>query len=214
MPAIETIIVVTLAGLALSASPGPSMLYVLSRSVGQSRSAGLMSSAGLALGGAIHALAAALGLSALFAYSEVAYTTIKVLGALYLIYLGICMLISKNSGDDAEADIESVRSAPLARIFYQGIAVEVLNPKTILFFLAFIPQFVDPSRGSVGLQLLILGMIVPLTAIPSDLIVAFAGGSIADKLARNRFVGRLLEWIAGTFLIGLGIRIFLEDRPG
>jgi len=187
------------------------MLYVLSRSVGQGRSAGLMSTGGMALGGILHAFAAALGLSAVFAYSQGAYAAIKIVGALYLIYLGVRMFMSKKEAGP-EADVKSIRNEPLAKIFYQGILVELLNPKTILFFLAFIPQFVDQGNGSIGLQLLILGMLVPLTAVPSDLIVSFAGGTVADRLAKNRSARRFLEWLAGTFLIGLGIRIFFDGR--
>lgn len=204
MPTAETIAVVTLAGLALSASPGPSMLYVLSRSIGQSRSAGLASAAGLAVGGVVLALATALGLAALLAASPIAYRIAEHLGAAYLVYLGIDLLRSKVS-DRSEVSGVAVRS--LWRIFYQGVIVEVLNPKTILFFLAFIPQFVDQARGSITVQMLVLGALVPLTAVPSDLIVAFAGGSLAERLAVRQRSQQVLKWIGGLFLIGLGVRI-------
>ena len=207
MPSVETLFVVTLAGLALSASPGPSMLYVLSRSIGQSRNAGLASAAGLATGGVVHVIAAVLGLSAIFAYSDLAYSLAKILGAVYLIYLGIDMLLSNEKTD---ARLEKVRRTPLPRIFYQGILVEVLNPKTVLFFMAFLPQFVDREGGSVALQMLILGALVPLTALPSDLIVAFTGGTIAEKIAANQTLNNLLKCLGGIFLIVLGVRIFTQ----
>lgn len=184
------------------------MLYVLSRSIGQSRNAGLMSAAGLATGGFVHVIAAALGLAAVFNYVPMAYTAIRILGALYLIYLGAQMLLEKD--DDSNNELEKVKKTGLLQIFNQGVLVEVLNPKTILFFVAFLPQFVDPDIGSVTLQMLILGTLVPLTAIPSDLIVAFTGGTIAQKLSENRRMSKLLTWLGGIFLIGLGLRIFFE----
>lgn len=208
MPSVETIVVVTLAGLALSASPGPSMLYVLSRSVGQSHVAGLVSAAGLAVGGLAHVIAAALGLAALFAYLPSVFLALKILGAIYLIYLGIDMIRGHQSGD--QTDLEKVRRLSLRRIFYQGILVEVLNPKTLLFFVAFLPQFIDHQRGPIGTQMLILGALVPLTAVPSDLIVALTGGGIAQHLSRNRTMSWVLSWIAGVILIGLGLNIFVS----
>lgn len=208
MPTFQTIVVVALAGLALSASPGPSMLYVLSRSVGQSRGAGLVSAAGLAVGGFVHVVAAALGLVALFMYLPSMFVVLKFVGAVYLIYLGIGMV--RDGGDeDADKGLEQVRQLSLRRIFYQGILVEVLNPKTLLFFVAFLPQFVDYRRGSIVSQMLVLGALVPLTAIPSDLIVAFTGGNIAQRLARNRTASRALSWLAGAILVGLGLNLFI-----
>ncbi len=208
MPTFETIIIVTFAGLALSASPGPSMLYVLSRSVGQSHTAGLVSAAGLAVGGFVHVIAAALGLAALFNYLPGVFTAIKFAGAFYLIYLGIDMI--RDHQDDAPTGPSKVRHLSLRRIFYQGILVETLNPKTLLFFVAFLPQFVDQQLGSVGVQMVVLGALVPLTAIPSDLIVALTGGGIAQHLARNRAMSRWLSWLAGAILIGLGLNIFIS----
>lgn len=206
MPTPETLFVVALAGLALSASPGPSMLYVLSRSVGQSRDAGLVSAAGLAAGGVVLAFAAALGLAALLQASPVAYAIVQYAGALYLVYLGYDLLASK---EEPRGELSRVNRNSLWRIFYQGVVVEVLNPKTVLFFLAFIPQFVDQDRGSTVLQMLVLGILVPLTAVPSDIIVATAGGTIADKIATRRRSQLVLKWVGGLFLIGLGLRIFV-----
>lgn len=207
MPSYETIVLVTLAGLALSASPGPSMLYVLSRSIGQDRSAGLMSAAGLATGGLVHAVAAAAGLSAIFAYSESLYRLVTTLGAGYLVYLGVQTYLSRN---EEMGRAEEVRSQPLWRIFWQGVLVEVLNPKTALFFLAFLPQFVNREAETIVMQMLILGMLVPLTAVPSDLVVAFTGGTIARRVSANRTLASALNCLAALFLVGLGVRIFLS----
>ena len=200
----DTIILVTLAGLALSASPGPSMLYVLSRSIGQNRAAGLASSFGLALGGVILAIAAALGLTAVFSYSQPLYYTVQYAGASYLVYLGVQMLIPGKE----EEKIEKVQPQAFRKIIFQGVFVELLNPKTILFFLAFLPQFIHADLGSVSTQMLVLGILVPLTALPSDIIVSFAGGTLAARLENNRLVSSMLSWLGGLFLIGLGIRTF------
>ena len=154
-----------MAGIALSVSPGPSMLYVLSRSIGQSRNAGYMSAFGLAVGGTVLAVATALGLSALLATTPLVFTVIKYCGAAYLVYLGIDMVWAKNEGGNER--IDKVRVESLPRIFWQGVIVEILNPKTVLFSWRFIPQFVDEQLGSATFQMLVLGVIVPLTAIPS-----------------------------------------------
>ena len=208
MPSIESILLVTLAGLALSASPGPSMLYVLSRSIGQSRAAGLASAAGLAVGGLVLVIAAALGLAAVFTYLPSAYIVVKVLGGLYLIYLAFNMVLDTKEDSARANQLETVRRTDLQRIFLQGIVVEVLNPKTLLFFVAFLPQFIDATHGFVWLQMLILGTLVPLTAVPADLIAAFTGGTVAKKLAENRLMGQLLNWLGAGFLVFLGLRIF------
>ena len=211
MPSVESILLVTLAGLALSASPGPSMLYVLSRSIGQSRAAGLASAAGLAVGGFVLVIAAALGLVAVFIYLPNVYIAVKVLGGLYLLYLAFQMIVDTKQDSPRANQLETVRRTDLRRIFLQGIVVEVLNPKTLLFFVAFLPQFIDATRGFVWLQMLILGTLVPLTAVPADLITAFTGGTIAKKLAENQLMKQLLNWLGAGFLAFLGLRIFVVD---
>ncbi len=207
MPSIEAIVLVVIAGFALSASPGPSMLYVLSRSMGQNRRAGLVSAAGLATGGVVHAIAAAAGLSALLAYSPSAYRVITILGAAYLVYLGIQLFRARH---EELGGTESVNSQPLARIFAQGVLVEVLNPKTALFFVAFLPQFVNQAAETVALQVLILGMLIPLTAVPSDLIVAYTGGTLARRISGSPTARSVLGCVGAAFLIGLGLNIFLS----
>ena len=186
------------------------MLYILSYSIGHSRNAGLASAAGLATGGLVLVVSAALGLATLFAVAPFVYMIVKILGAIYLIYLGIQMLLEKESADN-ETRMAAVRKTPLSKIFLQGVLVEILNPKTVLFFVAFLPQFVDGELGSVGVQMLILGLLVPLTAVPSDMLVAFTGGTIARNLARNRTASKLLNWLGGLFLIGLGVRLFIVE---
>lgn len=207
MPTSESIILVTLAGFALSASPGPSMLYVLSRSLGQDRNAGLVSAAGLCTGGVVHAVAAALGLSALLAYSPELYRGVTIAGAAYLIWLGVQMFRSRH---DEVGETQAVSRQPLRKIFAQGVLVEVLNPKTALFFIAFLPQFVNQEVNPVMLQVLVLGMLIPLTAIPSDLIVAYTGGTLARRISGNARARCALNCVGAIFLVGLGLQIFFS----
>ena len=212
MPSVETLIVVTLAGLALSATPGPSMLYVLSRTLGQGWRAGIASSVGLALGGVALAVAAAIGLSTILRHSDFFFHAIKATGAFYLIYLGGSGILSAFRSPEANSrgDPELRQESP-ARLVGQGILVEVLNPKTILFFLAFVPQFVNPDDGNVVLQMLILGSLVPLTAIPSDVLMSLSGNVVVHRIRKNRKVQIILELLAGTFLIGIGLHLFLAS---
>lgn len=223
MPSLETIFAVSLAGLALSVSPGPSMLYVLSRSVGQSRMAGLASAIGLGLGGVVLAIAAALGLAAVFQNSPFAQTVLKFVGAGYLIYLGVQMALDAVSAaappdlsatDPIAATLTNERPprAGFLHIVWQGVLVEVLNPKTILFFMLFIPPFVEIGGEAEDMmaQLLILGILVPLTAIPSDVFVAFVGGAVADKVKSNPRISLLLGIIGGVVLAGIGLSVLMS----
>lgn len=215
LPSSETIAMVALAGLALSATPGPSMLYVLSRSVGQSRAAGLASALGLGLGGVILAAATALGLAAVLQQSGWAIEVLRIAGSLYLIYLGLSMIWEARANAAEEFEIQAVREKSFFSIVWQGVLVEVLNPKTVLFFVLFLPQFVVQAGGevsgdNVAAQLLILGVLVPLTAVPSDLIVAFVGGSVAQKVNDNPSVRVALSWIGGLILIAIAVNLHLE----
>lgn len=210
MPDTDTLILVAAAGLALSFTPGPSMLYVLSRTLGQGWRAGIASSIGLALGGVLLAIAAAVGLSTVLKHSDFVFNAIKVAGAVYLVYLGAEGIVSafRPAEPDNGVNPEPARERP-ARLIGQGILVEVLNPKTILFFLAFVPQFVDADNGSTIVQMLILGSLVPLTAVPSDVMVSLGGNVVVHRIRRNRRVQAALEILAGTFLIGIGLHLFL-----
>ena len=131
-------------------------------------------------------------------------------GAIYIIYLGIQILLEEfRGGEKEEAELEQVETQPFWKIVYQGIIVEALIPKTVLFFMAFIPPFVDASRGDVSLQMLTLGILVPLTALPSDLVIAFAGGSIAEWIRKNSTGASILSWLGGMVLIGIGASLFI-----
>lgn len=212
MPSLESIIAVALAGLALSATPGPSMLYVLSRSVGQSRAAGLASAIGLGLGGVLLAAATALGLAAVLKQSQGAIEILRIAGSLYLIYLGVQMIWDAYATQPQKLFVEKVRKRSLFSIIWQGVLVEFLNPKTVLFFVLFLPQFVEASGGSIStdnvtLQLLVLGILVPLTAVPSDLVVAFVGGSVAQTVNDNPLISKALSWTGGLILIFIALNL-------
>jgi threonine/homoserine/homoserine lactone efflux protein len=213
MPSWGTIGVVLVAGFALSASPGPSMMYVLSRSIGQSHMAGLASALGLALGGVLLAVLSAAGLAVLFAESRTLFNVVSVAGGGYLLYLAYQMLVpAVEEVDSGGASMGPIKQLPLRTIVYQGILVELLNPKTVLFFVAFLPGFVIHEQGEVWLQLMILGMLVPLTAVPSDIVVSFTGGALSGYFERNKQVSRLLELMGALILVCLAIRVILSLR--
>lgn len=213
MPTFETLLAVSLAGLALSITPGPSMLYVLSRTVGQDRAAGLASAFGLALGGVVLAIATAMGLAAVFEQAAWLVETLRIAGSLYLIYLGWGLIRGARNSSRAKLEVsEAVKPKSFGAIVWQGVVVEVLNPKTVLFFALFLPPFVvasEPGTGSVELQLLILGALVPLTAIPSDIFVVLMGGSLTGVLNRKQKAREWLAWGSGLTLIFIAANLHI-----
>ena len=207
MPSLAHLAIFTLAALAMNAAPGPSNLYVLSRSLAQGTAGGLVSALGLALGSLFHVALAVAGLAALLSYAPTLYDAIRLAGAAYLIYLGIKTL--RAPGASMPANGGARRS--LGRVLFDAALVEMLNPKTALFFLAFLPQFVEPAAGPAAPQLLLLGLIVTLTALPCDMLVALAGAKLARLFttqARRRWPSRL----AGSTLIALGLYTALMRR--
>src|SRR5438045_3010863 len=173
--------------------PGPAVTYVVSRSIGHGRAAGLVSVLGIVVGTLCHVVAAALGISAVLASSTLAFRFVKYLGAAYLIYLGIKTLRTKDEQILAAAGGET----RLARIFGQGFLVNLLNPKTALFFLAFLPQFVDPSRGHVTLQILQLGILFALMGWCSDSVWAVLAGTVADRFRASARLRRAQRNVSG-----------------
>jgi len=207
MPSPQTLLLFTAAALAMNISPEPSNLYVLSRSLAQGTSAGLVAAAGLATGSLFHVTVTSLGLAVILQYSPIAFLVMKLAGAAYLVLLGLKMLLSKSAALSPDA---LTPKQPLVRIFRQSAVVEILNPKTALFFLAFLPQFADPKAGPLAPQLLLLGFIVTLTAIPCDALVAVLAGKAADLLRRKPIFQRLQNWISGSVLVALGATIALR----
>ena len=181
--------------------PGPAVTYVVSRSIGHGRAAGLVSVMGIVVGTLLHVSAATLGLSALLASSALAFQSIKYLGAAYLIYLGIRTL----GRDDSQLLQAANGERRLPRIFAQGVLVNLLNPKTALFFLAFLPQFVDPSLGHPSLQIFQLGVLFALMGWISDSVWAVLAGAVADHFRASIRLRRVQRNISGGALIALGL---------
>src|ERR687891_1824961 len=200
MPDSSTIAVFAAATLALLIVPGPSVLYVVTRSMDGGRTAGLVSVLGIHTGTLVHVAAAAFGLSALLMTSALAFNTVKYVGAAYLIYLGIRRLAtSQTSGERAE-----IKSASLLRIYGQGVLVNALNPKTALFFFAFIPQFVDPSNGTVALQILLFGCLFIALGLLSDGTYAMMAATFGGWLRESAFYRRAERFVTGGVLGGVG----------
>ena len=189
------------AALVLLVIPGPAVFYILGRSIGQGRGAGFVSALGISVGSLVHTAAAAVGLSALLMSSAAAFSAVKYLGAGYLIYLGVQKLRREESLElsDGAAQVR------LGRIFAQGVIVNVLNPKAALFFLAFLPQFVDASRGNVAGQILFLGVLFALLGLMSDSLWALSAGSVAQWFRGNVRAMRTQRYVSGGMLISLGV---------
>jgi threonine/homoserine/homoserine lactone efflux protein len=185
--------------------PGPAVLYIVTRSVDQGRAAGLASVCGVHVGTLLHVAAAALGLSALLVSSATAYDTVRWLGAAYLVWLGVRRLLARDEDVAAAAAGPDARRPGLGRIFAQGVVVNVLNPKTALFFFAFLPQFVDTSRGSVPFQVVVLGAAFVLLGLLSDGAYALLASTGAGWLRRRPRVARASRLVSGGVLISLGV---------
>lgn len=196
-----------IAALVLLLTPGPAVLYIVARSIDQGRRAGLVSVLGVHVGTLAHILAAAVGLSALLAASATAFGVVKYLGAVYLIYIGVRRLRDRSSIVAPAAG----EPKALRRAFLDGVIVNVLNPKTGLFFLAFLPQFVTESRGHVGGQIVALGVVFVLLGAITDSLYALTAGSAARWLrGQPRFLAGE-RWITGGLYIGLGVAAALSS---
>jgi threonine/homoserine/homoserine lactone efflux protein len=189
------------AALLLLLIPGPAVLYITARSASQGRMAGFVSVLAIETANFFQALAAALGLSAILLSSALAFDVVKYLGAAYLIYLGIRKLLAAHDG----MENETVKRESLSRIYWQGFMINILNPKTALFFFAFLPQFVDPAKGNVTAQTLLLGSIFVGMAIITDSLYALLASSLAGRLAENRGFQKGQRYFAGLVYVGLGI---------
>jgi threonine/homoserine/homoserine lactone efflux protein len=200
VPETQTIWLFCLAATALIVIPGPAVLYIVAQSVGQGRRAGLISASGVASGGLVHVFAAAVGLSGLLLSSSAAFSVVKFVGAGYLIYLGARRL----PGLEPSALVAIEQGRSKRQLYRDGAVVNVLNPKTALFFYAFLPQFLDPGRGSVALQALVLGALFVTIALISDSLWALASGSAAQWLKERPIAVKVERWVSGTVLVGLG----------
>jgi threonine/homoserine/homoserine lactone efflux protein len=189
------------AAFVLAIAPGPGMLYVLARSLAGGRREGVLSSLGTFVGGMVHVLAAAGGVSIVLARSAVAFATVKYAGAAYLCFLGVRMILeARREGNSLPTDA----LAPVRNPFWQGIATEVLNPKTALFFLSFIPQFVHRESGHVFWQFLLLGTISVVLNTSADLVVTMFAGPLGNRIRSSAKFRRTQRTATGTIMIGLG----------
>jgi len=192
----------------LAATPGPGIFYVLARTLAGGRREGFYSTLGTFCGGLMHVFAAALGVSAVLAASALAFQTVKYAGALYLLFLGIRMIRSR----DSEPSMAS--SVPGSGAFRQGLLTEALNPKTALFFLSFIPQFVTPALGHVFLQFVVLGSLSVALNTCADILVVSLSAPLERKLKSSSRFRRNQRWASGAGMIGLGAYLaFSERRP-
>jgi threonine/homoserine/homoserine lactone efflux protein len=201
IPDAATVAVFAAAAVALLVVPGPAVLYIVAQSVHRGRGAGLVSMLGIEAGGLVHVAAAALGLSSLLVSSAFAFELVKYAGAAYLVLLGIRRLL----GRDREGIVEVGSERELGRLFRQGIVVNVLNPKTALFFFAFLPQFVDPATPAPALQIAFLGLLFVGIAVVSDGAYALAAGTLGGWLRRSRGFVRAERFVSGTVFVGLGV---------
>jgi threonine/homoserine/homoserine lactone efflux protein len=188
------------AALLLLVVPGPSVLYVVTQSVSHGRRAGIASVAGITTGTLVHIAAATVGLSALLASSAVAFDVVKYLGAAYLIVVGLRRLLGLEHAPEERAR----PTRDLGRLYRQGIVVNTLNPKTALFFLAFLPQFVDPSHGAAWAQILALGLLFAALGFCSDGVWAVVAGTLGDRLRRSRRFPSVQRYVSGSVFVGLG----------
>lgn len=189
--------------------PGPATLLTVARATSSGTRVGIATGAGIAAGDIIHTVMAIVGISAIIAASATLFSIVKYLGAAYLLYLGIQAILSKTSADPAAASALPITAQ---KAFRQAVLAEVLNPKTALFFLAFLPQFVRPGNGPVALQLTILGIIFVLLGLASCVVFAVSAGSLGNYLRRNPAVLKWQSKVVGGIYCGLGVRLALQER--
>jgi threonine/homoserine/homoserine lactone efflux protein len=207
MPDLHSFLLFMAAGLALNFTPGPDMLYVAARGASEGRRAGIASALGIGAGTFVHIGIVALGLAALLRAVPIAYLVVRIAGAAYLIYLGVRALRSRSS-----LTLQHVEPAPLSAVFRQGVITNVLNPKVALFFLAFLPQFVDPGRGNPVLQIVVLGLVFDLTGTIVNLGVAVGASRAASRLREASRARDILQKVTGALFIGLGLRLAFAGR--
>jgi threonine/homoserine/homoserine lactone efflux protein len=201
MPDLSTLAVFCAASLALAVVPGPAVIYIVAQSVDQGRLAGLVSALGIGVGGLVHVAAATVGLSSLLASSATAFAIVKYAGAGYLVVLGIMRLLTRE--DPAAVAVRPPR--PRRRLFLDGVVVNALNPKTALFFIAFLPQFVEQDGAATWLQIFALGLIFVLIALSSDSLWALTAGTLGGWLKQSRAYLAVRRWVTGTVFVALGL---------
>ena len=208
MPDGHTLLLFVGAGLLLNVTPGPDLLYILGRAIGQGRAAGVLSALGIGAGCLVHILAATLGLSAVLMALPLGYDLVRWAGAAYLVYIGVKALRSKGGS----LQVSALAPESRRRVFLQGALTNVLNPKVALFFLALLPQFADPRRGPLAPQLLLLGTLFAVNGTLVCILFALFAGRLGEWLKTRYGVTRLLDRATGGLFIALGLRLALLDR--
>jgi len=209
MIGLDDFLLFAFASLVLNITPGNDMIYVATRSTSQGVKAGIVSAFGIAGGCIVHLLAAVIGLSALIAGSAIAFDIIKYAGAAYLIYLGIKAFVSRQNNFNVDSKPEK---SSLAKLFWQGVFTNVLNPKVALFFLAFLPQFIHPEKGNAGLQILLLGLWFNFSGTIVNSMVAVLFGKLGNWFANKQGFIKWQNKITGLLLVALGIKVALSSR--
>jgi len=200
-----------LAGIILNLTPGADTMYILGRSISEGKKSGVVSALGIASGALLHCIFAALGLSILLAKSAIAFSVVKYVGAVYLIYLGIKLLLSK-SAPIKEALLKEETTLNFSKIYISGILTNVLNPKVALFFLAFLPQFIDPKYATSALPFIILGLTFVATGTIWCLLLALFSARLAHKIRKNQKVKFWLDKTTGVLFVFLGIKLALSQK--
>jgi threonine/homoserine/homoserine lactone efflux protein len=210
VPSLSTLALFSVAALVLLITPGPAVIYIVTRTLGQGRRAGLVSVLGIHTGSVVHVVAAAFGVSAVLARSARAFDAVKLAGAAYLIYLGFRRITATRREG---AHDRPRRETDLRRVYAQGVVVNVLNPKTALFFLAFLPQFVDPARSPAGLQMVVLGLWFIGLGICSDSAYALGASAVRRRLRPTKRSARGRDQLCGAAYIGLGVTAAVTGHP-
>jgi threonine/homoserine/homoserine lactone efflux protein len=207
MPDLHSLALFLAAGLALNLTPGPDMLYVAARGASEGRSAGIVSALGIGAGTLVHIALVAFGLAAVLSTVPMAYAAIRMAGAAYLVYLGVRALLGTRT-----TTTTALEPASLSAIFRQGVITNVLNPKVALFFLAFLPQFVDPARGNPALQVVLLGLLFDTTGTIVNLLVALFSSGAARRLRKPARASAVMQRLTGGIFIALGLRLAWSVR--
>jgi threonine/homoserine/homoserine lactone efflux protein len=207
MPHLDTFLIFMAGALALNVTPGPDMTFVLAQATHRGTRAGVAAALGIGIATIVfHMTLAAFGLAALFAAFPLAYDVVRYAGAAYLVWIAVGMIRNPPKLSEMSAE-ESVRTA-----FRQGFVTNIFNPKVAIFFIAFLPQFVNPTVGPVWLQIMILGTCFSISGTTVNAIVAFGGGKLSERLKANPIVGRIMGWISASVMLGLAVRLAWSER--
>ena len=209
MPAIEQLIPFFIAAVIFAIIPGPAILYTAAQTMAKGKRGGAFAAFGIHVGGLVHIVAAAAGLSAIFAHAPLAYTVLKICGAVYLVWLGIGIIRGKLD----TSELPHVKSTLRKKVFFDSMMVEILNPKVIIFYIAFLPQFVDPSAAyPLWLQFIILGTIDNILFSLVDISVIFLTSTVISGLKKSERPQKIMRWVSGTTLMGLGVNLAISEK--